>query len=30
LISNEPHSIFIFVKHKNTIVIENDMVRIIS
>jgi len=30
LISNEPHSIFIFVKHKNTIVIDNDMVRIIS
>tara|TARA_R110000765_G_scaffold142664_1_gene243888 strand:+ start:1060 stop:2388 length:1329 start_codon:yes stop_codon:yes gene_type:complete len=30
LISNEPHSIFLFVKHKNTIVIDNDMVRIIS
>jgi len=30
LISNEPHSIFLFVKHKNTIMIDNDMVRIMS
>ena len=30
LTTNEPHSIFIFVKHKNTIVIDNGMVRIIS
>jgi hypothetical protein len=30
LTSNEPHSIFIFVKHKNTIMIDGDMVRIMS
>ncbi len=30
LISNEPHSIFLFVKHKNTIMIDEGMVRIMS
>tara|TARA_R110002096_G_scaffold13043_4_gene46588 strand:- start:381 stop:1712 length:1332 start_codon:yes stop_codon:yes gene_type:complete len=30
LTSNEPHSIFIFVKHKNTILIDNNVVRILS